>query len=623
MINYKNILAVGALVLGTTVAQAQIGAPIKYGKLPAARTLKERELSIQRAKQAQLNKADENFPAVIRYPGEFEESQSVFISWSYDYDMNGNVTGADVTSEYALVSARLADALQKVVPVIIRVEKATDTTAIKSYMTNRGTPLTNYQFVITPGDDWWTRDFGPNGVYVGPNDSALAFIDLKYYDGRDNDNNAPIVLANKLGIPNYITRLHAEGGNLMADGFGTTFFSDVITDVNTDASVVNPVFTTAEVMAKMSTMFGAKQNIELPTLNCDGGTGHIDLYLKMMDEQTLLISKYPTEITANDKKIIEDNTQLLASLKSTYNRPYRIYRIPHPTDDNGLHTKKSCAQLNGDARTFVNGITVNNTFIFPSYSDAIDGNKAQTDSVTKLFKSIMPGYKVVDVDSRLLSPLGGELHCITMQIPAENPVLFWHPSVDGFQNEFKNKFHILAKITNKSGIANATCKWRIKGSSTFTDLTLTDSAGYFIGDIVANGLTSSDVLEYYLTATTNNGKTATKPISAPDGFYSTFFSKTTALEAYEVAPKDYLFGAYPNPASTQVTIPFYAKQAKVASIKIMDVTGKMVKELSPEHMQNGLNEVVVNLSELNDGIYFYTYTLDGNIIGTRKFVVSK
>jgi hypothetical protein len=40
-------------------------------------------------------------------------------------------------------------------------------------------------------------------------------------------------------------------------------------------------------------------------------------------------------------------------------------------------------------------------------------------------------------------------------------------------------------------------------------------------------------------------------------------------------------------------------------------------------MQNGLNEVVVNLSELNDGIYFYTYTLDGNIIGTRKFVVSK
>ena len=271
MINFKNILTVGALVLGTTVAQAQIGAPIKYGKLPAARTLKERELSIQRAKQAQLNKADESFPAVIRYPGEFEESQSVFISWSYDYDMNGNVTGADVTSEYALVSARLADALQKVVPVIIRVEKAADTTAIKSYMTNRGTPLTNYQFVITPGDDWWTRDFGPNGVYVGPNDSALAFIDLKYYDGRDNDNNAPIVLANKLGIPNYITRLHAEGGNLMADGFGTTFFSDVITDVNTDASVVNPVFTTAEVMAKMSTMFGAKQNIELPTLNCDGG----------------------------------------------------------------------------------------------------------------------------------------------------------------------------------------------------------------------------------------------------------------------------------------------------------------------------------------------------------------
>jgi agmatine/peptidylarginine deiminase len=569
-----------------------------------------------------LEKKAESFPLNIRYPGEFEESQSVFISWSYDYDLNGNVTGADVTSEYALISARLTDAIQKVVPVIIRVEKASDTSAIKTYMNNRNTPLINYSFIIFPGDDWWTRDFGPNGVYVGNQDS-LAFIDLKYYPGRDKDDVAPIALGNRLNIPNYITRLNAEGGNLMADGFGRTFYSDVVTSVNTDPEMVRPVFTKQEINDKMNVMFGSKQNIELPTLNCDGGTGHIDLYLKMIDEQTLMIAKYPNEITAIDKQIIENNTQLLASINSTYNRPFRVYRIPHPTDDNGNHSRRTCTQLNADARTFVNGLTVNNTYIMPSYSDEFNGNKAQTAQVVNLFKRIMPGYKVIDIDSRLLSELGGELHCITMQIPAENPVLFWHPSVDGFYSSIQNSFHIVAKITNKSGVTSAVCKWRLKGASTFNTINLTDSSGYFIGDIVANGLTAADEIEYYLSATTNNGKTAVKPITAPDGFYSIFFTERTALAEFEIKPKNYLFKAYPNPASTQIKIPFYAIQGKMATINVTDISGKTVKQITPSNLQNGLNEAIIDLHDLNNGIYFYTYTLDGNIIATRKFIVSK
>jgi agmatine/peptidylarginine deiminase len=618
-----NKLVTGLLIAASSLSiQAQTAKELKAFKLPAARTQKEIQLAKSVAAGKQLEKKAESFPSNIRYPGEFEESQSVFISWSYDYDMNGNVTGADVTSEYALVSARLADAIQKVVPVIIRVEKGSDTTAIKTYMINRNTPLTNYSFIISPGDDWWTRDFGPNGVYVGNQDS-LAFIDLKYYPGRDKDDVAPIALSNKLNIPNYITRLNAEGGNLMADGFGRTFYSDVVSDVNTDPDIVSPVFTKQEINDKMTIMFGSKQNIELPTLNCDGGTGHIDLYLKMIDEQTLIIAKYPDEITASDKQIIENNTQLLASINSTYNRPFRIYRIPHPTDDNGNHSRRSCIQLNADARTFVNGLTINNTYIMPSYSDEFSGNKTQTTQVVNLFKRIMPGYKVVDIDSRLLSELGGELHCITMQIPAENPVLFWHPSVDGYYPSIQNSFHIVAKITNKSGVANAVCKWRLKGASTFNTVNLTDSSGYFIGDIVANGLTATDEIEYYLSATTNNGKTAVKPITAPEGFYSIFFTERTALAEFEIKPKNYLFNAYPNPASTQIKIPFYAMQGKTATINVTDIGGKTVKQITPSSLQNGLNEAIIDLHDLNNGIYFYTYTLDGNIIATRKFIVSK
>lgn len=620
--NWNKFILAGAFIATAGLASAQTARKVVNGKLPAARTAAERQLSMERAAQKRMLKAEEKFPAAIRYPGEFEESQAIFISWSYDYDNNGNVLGADVTSDYALVSARLADAIQKVVPVWIRIEKTADSTAILAYMSNRGTPLTNYKFILSPGDDWWTRDFGPNGVYVGNQDS-LAFIDLKYYEGRDNDNDAPIVLANMMGIPNYSTRLNSEGGNLMADGFGTTFYSSMVDTINTNPDYVFPAFSTQEIDAKMKTIFGGKQNINLTTLSCDGGTGHIDLYLKMIDEQTLMVSKYPDVITASDKKTIEDNLQYLTTFKSTYNRPFRIYRIPHPTGDNGTYNRKTCSQINADARTFVNGTTVNNTYIFPSYSDNVDGNKAQTDSVANLFKQIMPGYKIVDIDSRLLSELGGEIHCITMQIPAENPVLFWHPSVDGFQYEFKNQFHILAKITNKSGVATAKCFWRIKGSTNFNTLNLTDSAGYFIGDIVANGLTNADVVEYYLEAVTNNGKTATKPITAPEGYYSIFFSKTTAIDEYEVTPKNYLFNAYPNPANTSIKIPFYVKDNGKVTITVSDIMGRTLEQITPAQVNNGLNEVAVNVTDLPNGIYFYSYTLDGTTIATRKFVVSK
>lgn len=621
--NVKSIMAIGITVFSIGYAQAQ-QTRTSAGKLPAYRTEAEKQLSIARARQKTSNALAKtsSLPSNIRYPGEFEESQSVVISWSYDYDGTGNVTGADVTSEYAEVSANLAAEIQKVVPVIIRVTLPADSTAIKEYMVQRSTPLTNYEFMVAPGEDWWTRDFGPNGIYYGDHDS-LGFIDLKYYDGRDHDNAFPIAFAKKINKPNYISSMHAEGGNLMADGFGGIFFSDVITTVNNDIDYRNPVWTKQQTLDSTTSLFAGKQLFNLKTLLCDGGTGHIDLYLKMIDEQTIMASQYPDEITAIDKQRIEDNLQLIASKKSTYNRPFRIYRIPHPTDDNGKHTNKTCSEINEDARTFVNGLSINDTYIMPSYSDKQSGNVAQTEEAKTLMRKIMPGYKVVDIDSRLLSVLGGEIHCITMQIPAENPVLFWHPSVDGYYPEIKNSFHIIAKITNRSGIATAMCMWRVKGQASFQAIDLTDSSGYFKGDIQAGNLAGTDEIEYYITATTNNGKTATKPLNvANGGYYNIHFMMRSGVDDHLVQAKNYLFNAYPNPASTKVFIPFYSERHAKALITITDITGKQVKTL--ETLANtGLNEAEVNTDDLNNGIYFYTYTTDGNVIATRKFIVHK
>lgn len=491
-------------------------------------------------------------------------------------------------------------------------------------MNNLGWPLYhNYRFFVADGDDWWIRDFGPNGIYYGSKDS-IAFVDLKYYPRRDKDNVFPKILAAQLGYPNYESRVNAEGGNLVTDGFGKLFYSSMVTRVNTQSGVHLPSWTYAQTTDTMKNLFNTPEPINLPTLLCDGGTGHIDLFMKLIDEQTMLVAKYPDVVTAGDKQIIEDNYQAIAALRSTYNRPFRIYRIPMPTLDDGTYAR-TCQEIDDDARTFINGLQVNKAFIYPSYSDDVDGNKTQTAEVTRLFQKLMPGYKITPIDSRDLTPGGGAIHCITMQIPAENPVLFWHPSVDGLQ-PIQSSYHIVSKITNHSGIKKAECKWRKKSDPAWSTITLTDSAGYFIGDITPGPLTTSDWFIYYISAETNNGKTAVKPLTAPEGYYQVYFtpntdSLTLGGESLQITEHNHLFGAYPNPANQSVNISYKLMQDAQVSIELSDLTGRVFYSSNQTHVQAGLYRQAVDISSLKPGMYFYSLYIDGEKWATRRLVI--
>lgn len=587
-------------------------------RLPAARTGSEWELALKNrsVKQSQFGKTSNPIPGPIRYPGEFEESQAVCISWSGDYDNFGNLIGVDTSSEFGWVSAQLTKYISDEIPVWIRIPKAADSTAILTKMANLGWPLTqNYHFFITDGDDWWMRDYGPNGVYWGTNDS-LAFIDFKYYDGRDFDNLFPQTVANYLNIPNFPTQLNAEGGNFMSDGFGQVFFSDVVTIAN--EQILD--WDSSATMDTVTSLFGATQNIILKALECDGGTGHIDLYTKLADEQTLFVMEYPSVVTAQDKRIIEDNYQYMTTLRTTYNRPFRIIRFPMPTSDNGTYSRRSCFQINNDARTFLNGITLNKTFLYPAYSDSIDGNKNQTIEATSRFEKYMSGYKVIPIDARAVSPGGGSIHCITMQVPAFNPVLIWHPSIDGYQ-AIQPSYRIEAKITNASGIATAQCKWKLRGTNTWNTLTLNAAANnMFTADLIPSTITEIDTIDYYITATTQNGKTVNKPITAPEGFYTIQFKGYPTTTNELVVAKNHLFGAYPNPAKHTLTIPVQLLNGGEATWIISDITGKEILRKSVT-VDAGLHHETFNVQDLNAGVYLYSVLVNGSLLDTRKCII--
>jgi hypothetical protein len=214
--------------------------------------------------------------------------------------------------------------------------------------------------------------------------------------------------------------------------------------------------------------------------------------------------------------------------------------------------------------------------------------------------------------------MGGAIHCVTMQIPAENPLRIWHPARMDQQHWATGK-HLIVKATNRSGIASATAKWRVKGSAAWNTTTLADSAGYKIGDIVGN-YTINDTIEYYITATSNNGKTAVKPLTAPAGFYTFYFDPATTNLATLDPDRNFVMNPLPNPNNGRFYIPVAVQQPGTIHAKVTDMMGRTLQEYTFGMQHEGMHKFDFDISRLPSAMYFIEIRLNNRILGTKKVV---
>ncbi|HLG35195.1 MAG TPA: T9SS type A sorting domain-containing protein [Bacteroidia bacterium] len=78
----------------------------------------------------------------------------------------------------------------------------------------------------------------------------------------------------------------------------------------------------------------------------------------------------------------------------------------------------------------------------------------------------------------------------------------------------------------------------------------------------------------------------------------------------------------PNPVSVSTTVSFYVGQTENVSLKIFDVSGRLVTTLAHASFEEGDHEIIWNAAEVNSGIYFLrmeTATYSEN----RKLIVAK
>lgn len=521
----------------------------------------------------------------LRTMAEWEEIQALFITW------RSNNSGA-----FPGILAQITEASRQETTVYIH---CSDSNAVKSYLNNQGIPLSNIKYLEVGSNSIWMRDYGGNTVYKNDVDSVL-LVDWIYNRPRPLDDAIPEYDAAALGMPFYQTYaspadLVNTGGNFMVDGFGTAFASELILEENEPGNPYNvSAKTEAQIDQIMADFMGLDRYIKMDILPYDG-IHHIDMHMKLLDEETLLISEYPSGVS--DGPQIEANLlYVLNNFNSMFGTPYRIVRIPVPPSTGGLWPSNG-----GSYRTYSNSVFVNKTLIFPSYREEFDT------IAIRIYKENLPGYTIVPIDcddnnSNIISQ-SGAIHCITHSAGVNDPLLISHQRLtDTYQNT--GTYAVNAYINHRSGIQSAAVFYTTDTLQPYQSvpMSLTNvSQNTWTGQIPAQN--PGTRIWYYISAAAVSGKTQVRPITAPEGWW-TF--KVLGNGNAGLSNNETLFSepAFPNPAAAITCIPVNTNLNLDAHLYLTDLNGKIVRSIYRGPIQAGLaNRYFTDVSDLSAGVY--------------------
>jgi agmatine deiminase len=428
----------------------------------------------------------------VRSVGEWEEMQAVVISWK------GYTTF-------------LTEIVRNSVDEVDVYIYTTSPTTVNNTLVSAGINVSNVHYLDVATNSVWIRDFGPNNVYSG-DVGELFLVDWVYNRNRPEDDTSPQAIADALGITLYEatvapTDLVNTGGNFMSDGFGTAFASNLVLNENATITDYNSTpKTEAEIDQIVSDFMGIDRYVKMETLPYDG-IHHIDMHMKLLDEETLLVGEYPAGVS--DGPQIEANIQYIQNnFLSVFGTPYRIIRIPMPPDNSGDYPSTGSNYL-----TYTNSVILNKTILVPIFGLPLDNTALQ------IYREAMPGYNVVGIDANSPIAASGAIHCTTHEIATNDPLLISHQRLRDVDASVSS-YQVNALIKHLSGIQDATVYYKNTYASPFSNsISLSATSGDYWSCSIP-GQTAGDSVYYYIQANAVSGKSQVRPITAPSGYWA-------------------------------------------------------------------------------------------------------
>ena len=522
----------------------------------------------------------------VRAAAEWEEVEYLVVRW---------------TDGFKNILRQIVEAGVAECKVIITTQNESSVT---SYLTGQGVDMTNVEFLNAGSNSIWIRDYGGNTIY-SDDVGERAYTDWIYNRPRPLDNVMPTAHANMIGMPIYVTDtgtndLVNTGGNYMSDGLGNAFASELILEENEPGNPYNvSAKTEEEIDGIMYEYMGIENYIKMETLPYDA-IHHIDMHMKLLDEETILVSRYPNGV-ADGPQIEENIEYVLSNFQSPFGTPYEIKWIDAPPSTSG-----SYPDTGGSYRTFSNAVFINKTILVPTYRAEVD------DPALTYIQELLPGYNVVGIDvdnsdENLISLLGA-IHCITHTIGVDDPLWIVHQPIDNANAN--STVAIDAMIKHNSGVSNATVFWREEGTSDFNQTAMSlVSDNDWSGDLLIPS--SSANIEYYIEAESNSGKTLARPIVAPEGFW-TILVENLSNEDWA---NNNISTPYPNPTRGNVSFIINQIEGKI-NVSIFNVLGQ---KLNTTTIENGDGILTLELNNQWKGALFVTFEGDFGKV-TKKVI---
>jgi agmatine deiminase len=352
----------------------------------------------------------------FRMPAEFAPHRGCWMLWPRRAD-NWREHAGPAQQAFAAV----AKAIAQFEPVTVGVHPA-------AFEQARRAVEPRVRVVRLDSDDAWMRDVGPtcvvNGAEVRGVDwhfNAWGGLSGGLYFPWDRDELVARRVLETEGLARYRAPIVCEGGAIHSDGEGTLLVTEqCLLNPNRNAGLGRP-----QIELLLKTYTGAETVIWLGQgVFNDETDGHID---------NLACFVAPGEVAlgwTSDRRdpqwaISHDALERLSAARDARGRRLRIRKIPMPgplhmtaIEAAGIVSASAAkARRAGErlAASYVNFYVANGGVVVPLLDPALD------ERVLRLLQGLFPQRRVVGIPAREILLGGGNIHCITQQIPRGGP----------------------------------------------------------------------------------------------------------------------------------------------------------------------------------------------------------
>lgn len=261
-------------------------------------------------------------------------------------------------------------------------------------------------YMIIPHNDAWCRDNGP--TFLLNKKKEISAVNWQF--NAWGEKYSPYVLDNEVApkllkhwqIPYFDAPIVLEGGSIHVDGQGTL--------LTTEECLLNkkrnPHLTKDQIELELKRYLNVSRIIWLKRgLFGDETDGHIDNVACFVKPGVVLIQTCSDQTDPNFE-ISRENMGILKNSKDAQGRKLEIVEIPQPPARYFRGVRLTLS--------YINFYIVNGAIILPVF-----GREAEytDEKAASILRGVFPDRQIVTVDGMALITEGGNVHCITQQVP--------------------------------------------------------------------------------------------------------------------------------------------------------------------------------------------------------------